>query len=113
MLKFSPHQYTTAKTNTLGQRFLTDRVPFRFVDAPDNRVHIVQEGERMEDIASRYYARFETVDTPAAGFAWLIRDFQPVTIIDPTIKLKAGQRLYIPSDNFVAQRIFDDRRRDL
>lgn len=113
MLKFSPHQYTMAKTNTAGERFLTDRVPFRFVEVPGTRVHVVQEGERMEDLAQRYLARFDTDDTPAAGLAWLLRDFQPTPIIDPTIKLKAGALVYIPTESFVAQRIFDDRRRTL
>lgn len=113
MLKESRYRYTRAVTDSLGRTSLTDRVPLRYVDAPDNITHIVQEGERMEDIAQRYYSRFDSDVVPAASLAWVLRDFQPIPIIDPTLRLKAGTPVFVPSENFVAQRVFDPRRGDL
>ena len=112
-LRNTRYEYTSPLINTAGQKFLTDRVPLRFVESPDTIVHVVQEGERMEDIAHRYYGRFEKDIIPAASYAWIIRDFQPVPIIDPTLRLKGGTAIYIPSKAFIAQRVFDPRRRDL
>lgn len=112
-VKHSRHQYTIGLTNTAGETFLTDPVPVRYIESSDTIVHVVQEGERMENIAHRYYSVFETPTFPVAGLAWIIRDFQPVPIIDPTLKLKAGTKVYVPAPSFVQQRVFDERRRDV
>jgi len=37
------------------------------------------------------------VDRAACGFWWAIADFQPDPVVDPTLLLEPGRRLFIPS----------------
>ena len=73
--------------------FLTDREPYRFREHPDNRVHIVVEGDTLYHLAGRYFSPLPR----ACGYWWVIADFQPDPIFDPTLKLALGRRLYVPS----------------
>lgn len=86
---------------------LTDRDPYSFAAFSDNRVHIVCEGDTLFTLASRYFASF-----PNPGeLWWIIADFQPDPIIDPTLKLPLGAELFIPSERTVSEQIFSESRR--
>ena len=87
--------------------YLTDRIPFRFVDFADNTFHTVIEYDSLYHLAARY---FKGIDRPA-GLWWVIADFQPQPIHDPTIKLLPGSTLIIPSLRTVTEIIFSGRRR--
>ncbi len=76
-----------------GRLYLTDRVPFRFQVLPDTRVHVVAEGETLFDLAGRY---FEPLPR-ACGLWWVIADFQPDPIHDPTLALEVGRKVHVPS----------------
>jgi len=89
------------------KNYLTDRTKFRFVDLPDNTLYQVQSGDRLTDIAARFYA---ALDRPETGFYsdslwWIIADFQPRPIHDPTIALMEGQTLVVPSLRTVRDRV--------
>jgi len=73
--------------------YLTDREPYRYVDHPDNRVHMFVEGDTLFSLAGKYFAPLPR----ACGYWWVIADFQPSPIHDPTIRLKVGTRIIIPS----------------
>lgn len=108
----SRHLFTTAQKRPGDERlFLSDRVPFRFVDLPDNRTHPVKSGDTLWSLAARYFAPLgELPELSAAQFWWVIADFQPVPIHDPTIQLVPGQKLIIPSVRTVRERVLQPRR---
>lgn len=85
---------------------LTDREPFPFQDLADNRLHQVVDGDTLQGLASRYFSGIDS----AANLWWIIADFQPEPIHDPTIALAAGQTLVIPSARTVTEAIFADSR---
>jgi hypothetical protein len=108
----SRYRHSTVFTDTDRRSFLTEPAPIPYVQSRDNTVHIVQAGERLQDLAQRYYADFGDDTFPAAAFWYVIAKFQPVPIVDPTLRLAAGTRLYIPSKRYLAALIRDRSRRD-
>ena len=92
-----------------GIWLLTEREPFRYRDLSDNRVHVVQEGDTLFNLAGKYLRPLPR----ACGFWWIIADFQPDPILDPTIKLEVGKTLWIPSVRMVTDEVFSEDRRRL
>ncbi len=88
-------------------RFLTDRVPFRYRDIADNRIHIARAGDSWDSLAGRYFAEMPR----ACGFWWAIADFQPEPVVDPTIAIQPGARVVIPSTRVLTTVILGERRR--
>lgn len=83
--------------------FLTEREPYRFRELPDTRVHGVVQGDTLWGLAGRYFAPLPR----ACGFWWVIADFfQPDPILDPTVELELGRRLFIPSVRVLTDVIF-------
>jgi hypothetical protein len=76
-----------------GRLHLTDREPYRFREHADNRVHVVVQGDTFWDLAGRYFAPLPR----GCGFWWAVADFQPDPVVDPTLELEPGRRLFIPS----------------
>lgn len=103
----SRHLFTTAQKREGDERlFLSDRTPFRYLDLPDNRVHTVREGDTLPRLAARYFAPLgELPEISAATLWWVLADFQPTPIHDPTIQLVRGEKLIIPSVRTVQERI--------
>jgi hypothetical protein len=92
-----------------GFPFLTEPEPFPYRDEPDNSTHFVTEGDTLWGIAHFKFAGYPR----PCGLWWIIGHFQPVPIIDPTIALKAGTILFIPSARLVRMALFNpSRRRD-
>lgn len=104
----SRHLLTTGLTDTNQNVFLADRVPLRFIDLPDNRKHTVKEGDSLFNIAGRYFA---PVNRPA-GFFWVVADFQPDPIIDPTLKLDSRRVLIVPSIRTLIEIVLNEDRRE-
>jgi hypothetical protein len=105
--RFSRHIFTSGVTDARGRTVLTDRVPFRFRDLPDNRHHLVGAGDTLQNLAARF---FDGVDR-ADGLWWVIADFQPDPIFDPTVALVPGSTLVIPSMKTLLELVFSERRR--
>ena len=87
--------------------FLQEREPFGYVALADNEAHVVREGESVFSLAGYYFRRFRR----PAGLWWIICDFQPQPIHDPTIALLPGQVLIIPSPRTVEELVFSEDRR--
>lgn len=103
----SRHQLCTAFQDENGRLFLEDREPFRFSVKVDTIEHTVREGDTLFSLSAYYYSAIKR----PAGLWWVIADFQVPPIVDPTIQLRPGQLLYIPSLRVVQEDIFSERRR--
>lgn len=101
----SRHLYTTAQKRAGGSHlFLSDRVPVRFRELPDNRVHTVREGDTLHRLAAMYFVGLgELPFVSAANLWWVIADFQPEPIHDPTVQLVVGSKLVVPSTRTVQE----------
>ena len=106
--KWSRHIFTLGVNDSAepGILQLTDREPFLFRNLPDNRLHPVVESDTLHSLAARYFDPIEG----AANLWWIIADFQPDPIHDPTIALVAGTTLVVPSVRTVLESVFDDAR---
>lgn len=90
-----------------GVFFLGDRTPYEYRDLADNRQHVVVLGDTLFNLAGRYFEGMSR----AAGLWWIIADFQPIPVHDPTIRLVEGTTIVVPSLRTVQQEIFNERRR--
>ncbi len=107
----SRHEFTIAFDDPrTGNRMLSDRVPFRFRDLPDNISHEVGDGDSLFTIANKLFEGF--TDRPA-GLWWIIADFQPDPILDPTLVLDTGRVIIVPSERTVREEILNPKRREL
>jgi len=105
--RYSRHTYSLAVTDEADRLYLTERTPFRFRPLNDTQQHVVRWGESLWALAARHYAGLPR----PAGLWWVIADFQPDPIIDPTIQLQVGQVLFIPSVRVVQEMVFSEARR--
>lgn len=106
--RFSRHTFTEARLDDADELVLTESEPYRFRPLDDNRIHVVRDGETIFTIAARF---FRGLPRPA-GLWWVIADFQPSPIHDPTTKLAPGTTLVIPSIRTVVEEVFSERRRE-
>lgn len=86
---------------------LSERVPYRYTVEADTIQHVVDAGDSLFTLAARYYASLKR----PAGLFWVIADFQPEPIHDPTVALTPGALILVPSLRLVQQEIFNERRR--
>lgn len=108
--KFSRHTFALGiKDQTIAPEALqlTERQPFTYRLLSDTRRHTVREGESLWTLAARYFRGLPR----AAGLWWVIADFQPDPIHDPTVALAPGRVLFIPSARTVQEFIFSENRR--
>ncbi len=105
--RFSRFTFAEALLDTNERLFLFGQEPFRFRAFTDNREHIAREVDTLFNLAGQFFKPF---DRPA-GLWWIIADFQPQPILDPTLKLDAGKLMFIPSLRVVSEEIFSEERR--
>jgi hypothetical protein len=103
----SRYMFCSAISDDQGRTHLTDREPYGFRPHPDNRQHMVVEGDALWGLAGRYFAPLPR----ACGLWWVIADFQPQAIHDPTISLDIGRIVWIPSLRVVNEIILSPTRR--
>lgn len=104
---YSRFTFCTGQDDADGKTFLSEREPFRYTTLPDNTVHIVCQGDTLWHLAHRYFQPIKR----AAGLWWVIADFQPDPIFDPTVELAEGTALIIPSVRTVLEKVFSEARR--
>lgn len=88
---------------------LTERLPFRFRALPDNIQHPVVDGDTLTSLAARYFAPLPR----PAGLFWVIADYQPEPIHDPTLAPEPGSVVVIPPLRIVTAEVFAESRREL
>lgn len=91
-----------------GVLYLTEREPFRFDEnLPGTRRHRVAEGDTLQILAYRYFQGVKLSGSLGPEHLWwIIADFQPVPILDPTIDLEVGRLLYIPGVPVIKRKVF-------
>jgi hypothetical protein len=105
--RFSRFSFSAGVLDEQGRLFLTEREPFRFRSLPDNRQHVVQQGDTLFSLAGRYFAPLPR----PSGLWWVIADFQPEPIHDPTLALELGRVVLIPSVRVITEEVFAETRR--
>jgi hypothetical protein len=105
--RFSRHSFTLGITDSVVRTLLTDRVTFQFRTLADNIQHVVEEGDSLYTLAAKYYRGLPR----PSGLWWVIADFQPNPVHDPTLKLEVGRVLIIPSLRTVQEELFSEERR--
>lgn len=90
-----------------GNMELSLPAPYRFTAHADTIQHTVTDGDTLHALADRYYAPAPR----AASLWWVLADFQPDPILDPTLPLAAGRVLYIPSPRVAFTVILGEARR--
>jgi hypothetical protein len=105
--RFSRYTFSAAVLEDGGRLFLTEREPFRFRSFPDNRQHVVQQGDTLFSLAGRYFAPLPR----SSGLWWVIADFQQAPIHDPTLELDLGRVLFIPSVRVITEEVLAEKRR--
>jgi hypothetical protein len=101
----SRHSFTLGIPDERGRRLLTEREPFK--EHADSRVHVIAQGDTLEGLAGRYFAPLPR----ACGFWWVLADFQPDPIVDPTLECEVGRRLFVPSLRVLTDVILSEQRR--
>jgi hypothetical protein len=107
MFPESRYRFCTVLTDAAGRQYLDEREPFRYVDEPDNVIHVARAADTWWGLAHRYFPGFSR----ACGLWWLLCEFQPTPVIDPTLALVAGTTVVIPSARLVRLRVFSPERR--
>ena len=107
MFPYSRYRYCNRYENADGVFYLDEREPFRYSDEQDNVEHVARDGDTWWGLAHRY---FQGLERPA-GLWWLLCEFQPTPVIDPTIQIKAGTTIVIPSLRVVRLKVFTPDRR--
>jgi hypothetical protein len=105
---FSRHLLCQTVVDEQGRLFLSERSRYGYRELPDNQYHLVVEGDTLHHLAATYY---EGIERPA-GLFWVIADFQPTPVDDPTLALQVGRVLAIPSMRTVVEEILTPKRID-
>ncbi len=105
--RYSRYAFGSGYVDGAGRLLLAERIPYRYRVLEDTREVLVRDGDTLWGIANRAY---EGLPRPG-GLWWVIADFQPEPILDPTLKLVPGQRLYVPSLRVVQEEILNAARR--
>jgi len=103
----SANPYTDPSGEVL---ILTEHVPYRYREFDDNRIHPISEGDNLWTLAERYFEGGH--DNPSELY-WVICDFQPDPIHDPTLDLEVGSTLVIPSLRTLLEEILVEKRREV
>lgn len=105
--RYSRYRFSLRAKDAAGRSFLTEPPKYGYRAYSDNIQHQVQDGDTWWSIAARYYSSIER----GALLYWLICDYQPVPIHDPTVPPETGSTVIVPSVRIVLEEILSERRR--
>ena len=102
--QWSRYRYNRQLYDDNGALYLDEREPVRYAAQYDDRLHQVQDGDTLWGLAYLYFQGIPR----ASGLWWVIAEYQPEPIVDPTIVLEVGSTVIIPSLRFVRTKIFNE-----
>lgn len=105
----SRHTFTRSFTDSTGQLVLSRAEPYRFREFADNIPHTVRGRQSLFTIAGQRYRVIDPIR--ACGLWWVVADFQPEPIHDPTLQLEDGRVLILLSPRRVLEEVFSEARR--
>lgn len=100
---YSRYTYSKGILDENKNLYLTRAKKFTYRERSGTIRHKINLGDTLFSLADKYYS---ALYRPAA-FWWLIADFQPDPIHDPTISLQEGSILLIPSLRLVEEEVFN------
>lgn len=106
--QYSRYLFCQGLQDTEGRLYLSERVPFRYVDRDDNIFHVAAAGETLFTLAAQTYSPLPS----PAQFFWAIADYQKQPILDASLKLAVGRTIVIPSRRTLLEEILSESRRD-
>jgi hypothetical protein len=107
MFPWGRYRYCLQTANEDGILRLDEREPFRYKDEPDNRNHRARSGDSWWGLAHMY---LQGIPRPC-GMWWLLCEFQPTPVIDPTIVIPVNKLIIVPSLRLVRTEVFSNERR--
>jgi nucleoid-associated protein YgaU len=111
--RLSRYTFAEAVQDDAGDLVLTGGEPFRYQQFSDTQQVVAKAGDTLWSLARRYFGG----DQPGQGLPrpdglwWVIADFQPEPIHDPTLVLEPGRVIHVPSLRTVQEVIFSEVRR--
>lgn len=102
--RFSRYRFAPVNWDADGRAFFGLRPTYGYHEHEDNRRVVVVQGDALWGLAARH---FRGVPRPS-GLWWVIADFQPDPIRDPTVALEPGRLLFVPSLRVVQTVILND-----
>lgn len=106
--KYSRYQFSRARPDSAGRRYLEPREPVRYRELAGNKTYVVKSGDTPDSIATLAYT--DSFPNPERLW-WVLLDFQPTPIHDPTVSLSPGTEIIIPPASFLRDVVFSRRRR--
>lgn len=103
----SRYRYNRAYLDAAEQPYLDEREPVRYRSTPDNLYHSAQEGDTWWGLAQRYFVGHAR----ASGLWWVICEYQPQPVVDPTLAIAAGTVVVIPPARLLRLEVFADSQR--
>lgn len=109
MTEYSRYRYCTvlSAADSHETKYLDEREPFRFQDETDNRFYTAVDGDTWWGLCHKFFPSFPR----KAGLWWLLCEFQPEPVIDPTLAIQPGTQIVIPSERLVRTQVFNRERR--
>lgn len=98
---------TGEETNDEAVQVVAEREPYAYRDRSDNISHVASEGDSWQTIAERYYS---SISSRACGLWWVVAEYQPTPIVDPTLQIRKGKVITVPAPIVVINEILPDVR---
>jgi len=98
------HGYAYKEEST-GQIFLSLPEALPFEDADGTIIHVSRGGERLHDLASKYYRH--VLQEPLEAVP-IIAQFQPERIIDVSVTIRNRQIVLIPPPEYMQETAFGE-----
>lgn len=107
MFEWSRYRYCTQFMNADGIAYIDEREPFRYREELDNIPYRAKQGDTWWGLATFF---FPGLPRPC-GMWFLLCEFQPSPVIDPTIVIKEGTLIIAPSERLVRGEAFSRQQR--
>lgn len=91
-----------------GLTFMLDREPLYFQPRSDNKRIVAEKGDTWWSLAAKHLSALRNPEQ----FFWVLCDYQPTPILDPTVDPTPGAIVFIPDEDFFMSTYFADSRRD-